>query len=97
METFVVLRRNGWSSPAELEAAAARSTEEGAKMQDEVKWIRTYAITEPDGSLGTICIYQGRDEDAIRRHAGAAELPATEVIKVADTLIVNPDPGAAGV
>ena len=92
MDTFVILRRNGWGSPAELEAAAARSMQEGNKMQGDVQWIRTYVFTEPDGSLGTVCIYQGKDVDTIRQHAGAADLPATEVLPVADTVIVNPDP-----
>ena len=29
---------------------------------------------------------------AIRRHAGAADLPVDEIIPVADTVIVRPDP-----
>jgi hypothetical protein len=95
METFVILRRNGWASPQELQAAAARSTEEGEKMQGDVRWIRTYVFSEPNGTLGTVCIYEGKDVDAVRRHARAADLPATEVLPVADTVIVNPDPAPA--
>lgn len=95
MDTYVILRRNGWASPADLEAAAARSTAEGEKMSDDVAWIRTYVIPEADGSLGTVCIYQATSEEAVRKHAGAADLPATEVIKVADTIVVRPDPIAA--
>ena len=92
MNTYVILRRNGWRTGADLEAAAARSTEDGERMSDEVRWIRSYVIEEPDGSLGTVCIYQGTDPDAIRRHASEADLPATEIIHVADTVIVRPDP-----
>jgi sporulation protein YlmC with PRC-barrel domain len=95
METYVILRRNGWASPAELEAAAARSTAEGEKMPDDVAWIRTYVFEETDGTLGTVCVYQATGEDAVRKHASAADLPATEVYKVADTVIVRPDPVAA--
>ena len=96
METFVILRRNGWASPEELQAAAKRSTEEGEKMQGDVRWIRTYVFSEPDGTLGTVCIYEGKDAEAVRCHAQAAELPATEILPVADTVIVNADPAPVG-
>lgn len=92
MDTYVILRRNGWASPEELQEAAGRSSAEGEKMADDVKWIRTYVFPESNGSLGTVCIYQATSEDAIRRHAGAAGLPADEILRVADTVIVNPDP-----
>jgi hypothetical protein len=94
METFVILRREGWRDGPELEAAAARSTAEGEKMPDEVRWIRSYVLDEPSGRVGTVCIYQATDEDALRRHAEAADLPIDEVIRVADTVIVRDDPVA---
>lgn len=94
METFVILRRDGWRDGPELEAAAARSTTEGDKMPDEVRWIRSYVLDEPSGRVGTVCIYQATDEDALRRHAAAADLPIDEVIRVADTVIVRDDPVA---
>jgi hypothetical protein len=92
METYVILRRNGWRDGADLGAAAERSTLEGEKASDEIRWIRSYVIAEPDGTLGTVCIYQASDPDAIVRHAAAAGLPATEIIAVTDTVIVRPDP-----
>lgn len=95
MQTFAVLRRHGWGSPEELGEAAQRSSAEGEKMGGDVRWIRTYVFGEDDGTLGTVCIYQAKDEETVRRHAGAAQLPATEVLAVADTVIVNPDPEPA--
>lgn len=92
METYVILRRNGWSDSDELRAAAERSTLEGEKTPDEVRWIRSYVLVEEDGSLGTVCIYQASSPEAIRAHAQRAGLPATEVIPTADTVIVRPDP-----
>ncbi|MGH3003211.1 MAG: nickel-binding protein, partial [Gaiellaceae bacterium] len=62
------------------------------QMPDDVRWIRSYVLLEEDGSLGTVCIYQGTDPEAIRRHAQVAELPADEILPVADTVIVRPDP-----
>jgi len=39
-----------------------------------------------------VCVYQATSPEAIRRHAGAADLPATEIIQVVDTVLVRPDP-----
>jgi hypothetical protein len=96
MDTYVILRRSGWATPEDLEAAAARSKQVGdEEMADDVRWIRTYALAEEDGQVGTVCIYQATSPDAIRRHAQRAELPADEIVPVADTVVVRPDPAAA--
>jgi hypothetical protein len=95
METYVVLRRGGWRARDELRQAAERSTAEGDRMAEDIRWIRSYVLAEADGSLGTVCIYQASDEAAIRTHAYRAGLPADEVIHVADTVIVRPDPEPA--
>jgi hypothetical protein len=95
MDTYVILRRSGWKSPQELEAAAQRSTAEGDKMPDDVRWIRSYVLQEDGGSVGTVCIYQASSPEAIRKHAGAADLPVDEIIKVADTVKVREDPQPA--
>lgn len=92
MDTYVILRRHGWTDVAELEAAAARSTAEGERMPDDVRWIRSYVLAETDGTVGTVCVYQASSPEAIRRHAAAADLPVDEIVKVADTVFVRPDP-----
>jgi hypothetical protein len=97
MDTYVILRRNGWRTADDLREAAARSTAEGEKMPDDVRWIRSYVTAETDGSVGTVCIYEASSPEAIRRHAAAADLPVDEIVKVADTVIVRPDPVAATV
>ncbi len=94
MELYVIRRRSNWDGPADLEAAAARSTAEGEKMSDEVRWIRSYVVQEEDGKLGTVCIYEGVSPEAIRRHAGNTGMSADEITKVADTVIVREDPVA---
>ena len=94
METYVILRRGGWRTAEELAEAAARSTAEGERMPDDIAWIRSYVLAEPDGTVGTVCIYQASSPEAIRAHAAAAELPVDEIVKVADTVIVRPDPAA---
>jgi Protein of unknown function (DUF4242) len=96
MNTYVILRRSGWQSPAELEEAAGRSAKVGDEaMPDEVRWIRSYVLEEGGGSVGTVCIYQATGEDAIRKHGELADLPVDEVIPLADTVIVRPDPEPA--
>ena len=64
-------------------------------MPDAVRWIRSYAMAEKDGTVGTVCIYQATDAEAIRRHAEIADLPVDEIVPVADTVIVRPDPEPA--
>jgi len=94
VETYVILRRGGWRTPEELKAAAARSTEEGDKMPDDIRWIRSYVLAETSGELGTVCVYQASSPEAIRTHAYRAGLPVDEIVAVADTVIVRPDPAA---
>jgi sporulation protein YlmC with PRC-barrel domain len=78
---------------AELEATAKRSKEVAASdFPDDIAWIRSYVIKEDGGTLGTICIYQATDVDAVREHAQRVGMPADEVLAVADTVIIRPDP-----
>ena len=95
MDLYVILRRNGWRTGQDLEEAAARSTIEGDKPDSGVRWIRSYVLEEESGEVGTVCIYQADSPEAIRAHAAAAEMPADEIIKVADTVVVRPDPAPA--
>ena len=92
MNTYVILRRSGWSSPAELQQAAARSQNAGANMADEVRWIRSYVMSENSGRLGTVRIYQASNPEAIRRHGDIALLPVDEIIPVMEAVIKRPDP-----
>jgi thiamine biosynthesis protein ThiC len=98
VKTYVILRRGGWRSPEELQEAAARSSNVGDnEMSDDIRWIRSYVMAESDGGLGTVCIYQASSPEKIREHASRADLPADEIIEVADTVIVRPDPQPAAV
>ena len=92
MDLYAILRRSGWRSPEDLQKAAERSTEEGERMSDDVRWIRSYVLEEGGSTVGTVCIYEATSPEAIRAHSSAAELPVDEIIKIADTVIVRPDP-----
>ena len=92
MQTFVILRRNAWQTPADLQKSAAKSTAVGNEMPNDVRWIRSYVVKESSGQLATVCIYQGSSEAAVREHAQRSNMKADEVLPVADTVIVRPDP-----
>ena len=96
MDLYVILRRSGWRSPGDLGEAAGRSKEVAdADMPDDIKWIRSYVLEEGGGSVGTVCIYQASSPEAIRKHAKLADLPVDEIIAVADTVVIRPDPEPA--
>ena len=96
MDTYVILRRSGWRTAEDLQEAAARSTAEGERMPDDIRWIRSYVLEESAG-VGTFCVYQASSPEAIRAHAAAAGLPVDEIVRVADTVLVRPDPVPATV
>lgn len=94
MDTYAILRRSGWRSPEDLQAAAERSTKAGEDMSDDIRWIRSYVLEEGGSSVGTVCIYQASSPEKIREHGSVADLPVDEIIPIADTVIVRPDPEA---
>ena len=96
MNLYAIIRRNGWRSGEELEQAAARSSQVGdEEMSDDIRWIRSYVLAESAGGVGTICIYETSSPEAIRDHAARADLPVDEIIPIADTVVVRPDPAPA--
>jgi len=93
MDLYAIIRREGWVDGGDLEAAAARSSNVGdGEMPNDIRWIRSYVLREDSGNLGTVCIYEASSADAIREHASRADLPVTEIIPIADTVVVRPDP-----
>ena len=96
MELYAIIRRKGWQTGADLEEAAGRSSKVGdEEMSDDIRWIRSYVLSEEDGSVGTLCIYEASSAEKVREHAERADLPADEVIPIADTVLVRPDPAPA--
>ena len=97
MNTYVIRRREAWKDAGELEATGARSKEIAeSDFPDDIRWIRSYVIAEPGGTLGSICIYQATSPEAVRDHAKRVDMPADEVLEVADTVVIRPDPQPEG-
>jgi hypothetical protein len=93
MNTYVIRRERAWAGPEELEATAARSKQVAEDdFPDDIRWIRSYVISEDGGTLGTVCIYEATDVEAVKQHAQRVDMPADEVLEVADTVIIRPDP-----
>jgi hypothetical protein len=99
MNTYAIRRKNAWGSAGELQAMGKRAKEvadsdfwSDSDFPNDVRWIRSYVIAEDSGSLGSICIYQAVDHDAIRRHSQRVGMPADEILEIADTIIIRPDP-----
>lgn len=90
METYVVLRRNGWMN-AKLRAAVEQSFVKSERTLDDIGWIRSYVLHERDGSVGAVCVVSARSPEAIRRHAAAAGLRVDEIVKVAGNVVVHPN------
>ena len=93
MQLYVIRRPSAWANLAELEAAGAHSAKVGnEEFPDSIRWIRSYVVHEADGRIGTFCIYEAADEDAIREHARRVGMPGEEIYPVATTAIIRPDP-----
>ncbi len=96
MQQYAIIRRHGWRSGPDLEAAAARSAQVADQdMPEDIRWIRSYVLDEAAGDVGTLCIYEASSPEAIQAHAAKADLPVDEIVPIADTVIVRPDPEPA--
>ena len=96
MNLYTIRRRQAWRSPEEVQAIARRAKEVAdSDFPDEVRWIRSYVIADTDGTLGSLCVYQATDAEAIRRHAHRVAMPADEINEVLETVLVRPDPTPA--
>ena len=96
MELYVIRRPNAWANLAELEAAGVKSARIGNdEMPNRVRWIRSYVVEEPDGRLGTVCIYLARDPESIRAHARRVGMPGDEIFPVLKSIVVREDLAAA--
>lgn len=93
MQLYVIRRPSAWRSISELETAGAKSARIGnEEMPDQVRWIRSYVVREPDGRIGTFCIYEAASGEAIREHARRVGMPGEEFYPVETTVVVRPDP-----
>lgn len=95
MDLYAIRRRSAWANAKELEMIGAKSARIGNdEMPDRVRWIRTYVVQEPDGRLGSVCIYEARDPESIREHAKRVGMPGDDIAPIVNTVVVRDDPVA---
>ena len=92
MDLYIIRRQGPWANEAELEKANEASLLVGEEMKDRLRWIRSYAVTEEDGRVGSVCIYEASDPEAIREHGRRIGAPSDEIQMVRGTAIKRDDP-----
>jgi hypothetical protein len=80
MPKFVIERdipEVGKLSPEQLQAASQNSCGVLREMGPQIQWVQSYVTDDK-----IYCIYIAPDEDAIRKHAQQAGLPANRVSRI---------------
>jgi len=92
VETYVVVRRHAWRTHPDALEAVERANLEATRLSEVVTWAQSHVIEETDGTIGSICVYEAVSPEAIRHHSDAAGLPVDEIVKIADPIVLRPDP-----
>ena len=71
---------------------AAHHVDDDAPTARSVRWLRTYAVQDADGSLGTVCIYRSADAATLSEHIACIGTPAAEITPVIGRIVFREDP-----
>ena len=92
---YIVPRTRAWLSEEELAAAADCVPAVNDTLSGDIRWIRSYVVSEEDGTFSAYCIYEATGPEVLRRHADALGLPTDAIKPVARTIVAGPDPEPA--
>ena len=92
MELYMIRRRSIWGNEDELAATNETSVQVGQDMGTRLRWIRSYAVTEDDGRIGSVCFYEADGPEAIQEHASRIGAPSEEIRAVRGAAVKQPDP-----
>ncbi|WP_372613775.1 nickel-binding protein [Aquicoccus sp.] len=92
MDLYIIRRHGVWANQAELEKTTQASLHVGEQMKDRLRWIRSYVVTEEDGRMGSLCVYEASDPDAIREHGRRIGAPSDDFQVVRGTALKRDDP-----
>ena len=96
MELYAIVRREGWRLPATSRRRRhARRPSATTRCRTTVRWIRSYVLARSRGPRDC-SVYEHQSRRRFREHVLRADLPVTEIIPIADTVLVRPDPVPAG-
>lgn len=84
---YLIRRRGAWPAGTDLGRGGAVAGRMAAGIAGQVSWLHSYVVHEDDGSLGSVCLYQGIDAAALGRHAARAGMPAGEVLPVLGRIV----------
>ena len=85
---YLIRRHAAWTNALALEqalAGARRAAEE--ERPNRVVWLRSYAVREHDGTIGSWCLYQAVDPQALHRHAELTGLPEGAITPVIGRIV----------
>jgi uncharacterized protein DUF4242 len=95
MPLYVVPRTRAWLSEEEVAAATDCIPAVNDTLGQELRWIRSYVVSEGDGTFSAYCVYEATGPDVLRRHADALGLPTDAIKPVVATVVAAPDPEPA--
>jgi hypothetical protein len=91
MSLYAIFRRN-LCAPEDLEAVDRRSQAELDRRSDEVRKVRSFVLKEPNGMVGTICVYEATSPEVVIEHGQSADVGVDEVVEVTGIDVHRPDP-----
>ena len=92
---YIVPRTRAWLSEEELAAASDCIPAINESLRGHIRWIRSYIVSEEDGTFSAYCIYEASSPDVLLQHADALGLPTDAIKPVSATIVKAPDPVAA--
>ena len=92
MTVYLVPRTRAWLSEEEVAAVADCVPAVNATLAGDVRWIRSYVVSEDDGTFSGYCLYEASSPEILRRHAESLKLPVDAIKPVAATIVAAPDP-----
>jgi len=95
VNVYIVPRTRCWLSEEEVAAAADCVPAVNETLRDDLRWIRSYVVSEDDGTFSAYCVYEAAGPEVLRRHADALGLPTDAIKRVATTIVAGPDPAPA--
>ena len=92
---YIVPRTRAWLSEEEVAAAGDCIPAVNETLRDHIRWIRSYIVSEEDGTFSAYCVYEASSPDVLLQHADALGLPTDAIKPVAATIVKAPDPEPA--
>ena len=89
---YVVPRTRAWLSEEEVAAATDCVPAVNETLRGDIRWIRSYIVSEDDGTFSAFCVYEATGPEVLRRHADALGLPTDAIKRVATTIVAALDP-----